>query len=337
MLKKVVPASLVMLALVLATAWLLRAPDALPARYDHADCRRIELIDPRTGQTIVGAEDLALGNDGDTVYVSAHDRRDPAEPDGGLYSFSLWEVAGGGRVKVERLDLRRQPGVVFRPHGFALSPDGRQLAVINRIAEDIAMVEIGALSRVGWRPDRLFEDRRLCRANDLAYRNDGTLEVTLDRADCRPSLADLSPWSQSGSLALLDSATLKIERSRLGFANGLGAGAVAETRRNRLSWAGGHWLELPGGPDNITVAEDGALIVAVHPNLFRLFTVVRGWLDIAPSRILSVDPSGKRYQVLFDDPDGDLFSAATVAIQADVGLVLGSATDRGVLFCEGRR
>jgi len=347
MLKTLVAGFVVLLVVGMTGAWFVRVPDRLPARFGAGDCRRVELIDPRTGRAIVGAEDLALAPDGDMLIVSAHDRRDDAMPNGGLYSLGFWEIGGRSRVEVRALDGPRATGAVFRPHGIALSPDGARLAVINRISEDAAVVETGPLDGSGWHPERVFRAERLCRANDMAWSGNGTLGVTLDRADCQTSISDLLPWSMTGAVGTLGGGTLgggtlgdsglRIDRRDLGFANGLDSGgAVAETRRHRLSWPDGRRLDLPGGPDNLTRTPKGALIVAVHPNLFRLFAAQRGWIAASPSRILRVDPAGKGWEVLFDDPEGRMFSGATVAVVAGGALVIGSATDRGILLCEAR-
>jgi len=56
-------------------------------------------------------------------------------------------------------------------------------------------------------------------------------------------------------------------------------------------------------------------------------------IGAAPSRIVEADPSTGRVDILFDDPKGKTFSAATVAVETRDGLIAGSVLDEGVLVC----
>ena len=53
----------------------------------------------------------------------------------------------------------------------------------------------------------------------------------------------------------------------------------------------------------------------------------------APSRIIKANPQTGAVEILFDDPDGALFSAATVAVEWAGALIAGSVTDEGLLVC----
>jgi len=316
----------------LAAVWVLRPPDAVPARIANGDCRHVAVRDTE-GRGIVGIEDIALAQDGDTLVLSAHDRRDPAMPDGGLYALSLFGL-GGGAAEARRISVT--PGRSFRPHGFALSPDGRRLAVINRPAEGQVEVLTGPFEPRGWYPSGRVGHPRLCRANDLAFADpagDG-LAITIDRESCGLSPADLVPWARTGSVMLANGAGLTTTRRDLAFANGILDGVVAETRGQRLALPGAAPIDLPGGPDNITRAPDGRLIVAVHPKLVFNWFAQQGWRDRLPTRIVAVDPVRRSVEVLVDDVSGEVFSGATVALVAGGRLIAGSAMDHGLLVCE---
>lgn len=315
---------------------LLLGPEpALDGRFAAADCRRIALTDPRTGAPVVGVEDLALAPDGDTVILSAHDRFDPAAP-GGLYALGLGLLGGDGPAALLRLDAPRDGDGLFRPHGIAIDPESGALAVVNRPAPGRARVEVGSIGPTGWSPDWVVDAEGLCRANDLDF-DGGALFVTLDRADCATSLRDLSPWSRTGTVAQLTPETVTVERRDLAFPNGLSRGIVAETRAGMLTWPNGDAMAVPGGPDNILPDGAGGLTVAVHPNLPRLFLTRQGLFERAPSRIVRIAPGGGRPEILFDDPAGEVFSGATVGLLAGRRLLVGSATDEGLLLCEARQ
>lgn len=320
----------------LAALWELSPKSAVPARFDLSECRHLEFADPRTGEPVVGVEDLALALDGETLILSAHDRRDPAAPDGGLYALLLASVGDDGKVPVLRLDALREDGLRFRPHGIAVDPDSGTLAVINRHADGVARVEVGQVGPGGWRPDWAIDADRLCRANDLDFGAEG-LFVTLDRSDCGMSLRDLLPGLGTGAVARLTPDAVLFELSGLSFPNGISAGAVAETRAHAIRWPNGNRLDLSGGPDNLSLDERGGLIAAIHPSLARLFLMREGVFETAASRIIRITAGGGDIEILFDDPTGRTFSAATVGVMAGDRLVIGSATDSGVLLCEPPR
>jgi hypothetical protein len=128
------------------------------------------------------------------------------------------------------------------------------------------------------------------------------------------------------------------------FANGLahrqnGDLVMAATREDALLTLGDDFAEtgriaIPGGPDNLTIADDGDIVAAVHPSLFKLMLTRKFGLGAAPSRIVKADPETGAVEILFDDPKGALFSAATVAIETENGLAAGSVTDEGLLVCQ---
>ena len=49
--------------------------------------------------------------------------------------------------------------------------------------------------------------------------------------------------------------------------------------------------------------------------------------------MLAISPNDGASEVLFDDPKGDLISAATAAAVHDGWLIVGSAFDRGLVIC----
>lgn len=324
------------LLIAVAIAWALVTPARVPARFAPADCRQVGLVDDATGREIVGAEDIVLGPDGDTLILSALDRRDRARPDGGLYAVGLTELGAGPRNVPARPLVAGHDGP-FRPHGIALSPDGGRLAVVNHVSRTIGAIEVGTLDPEGWRPGRRIADPRLCRANDVAFgtAEDGTevLRVTIDRAHCTVSARDLA--GGTGSLAAIRDGDLEILRSGLDFPNGLAAGWVAETRGERLSRPG-RAIAVPGGPDNLGVSGD-RLIAALLPNLMRTWLDLDGGLVRSGSRIVAIDPATGAIETLYDDPRGEQYSGATVGVLAGDRLVAGSATARGVLYCRKAR
>lgn len=318
--------------LVLVGIWALRPPPAVTATIADKSCEHVEVRN-QAGQRVTGIEDLALGPGG-TLVFSAYDRLDPQQGDGALYMLDLFGLSSGAGQAARRISVT--PGRSFRPHGFAIAPGGARLAVINRPKNGDVEILTGPFDGEAWYPNGRIGHPSLCRANDLDYADgsDGTaLHVTIDRGSCGFSPADLVPWAKTGSVILADNGEVRIVRRGLSFPNGIRGKMVAETRGKRLSHADSAVIALPGGPDNITEARDGRLIVAVHPKLIYNWFAQQGWVSNIPSRILAVDVARRNVTVLFDDVSGTLYSGATAAVVSGGTLVAGSATDHGLLVC----
>lgn len=331
MIRIAVAAVIIGLLLTIMISLILRTPSPLPARFALESCRVVELVESDGGDTITGIEDLLLLPDGETLILSALDRRHPAAPDGGLYAVSLSQLAGAAPVIAKRLDRSRDGP--FRPHGIAVSADGRRLAVINHHSDSASSIEIGPLDAGGWQPDRKIIDARFCRANDLIFMaaaESETLRITIDRADCRTSIRDLI--GGTGSIALINGDRVEIEQQGLNFPNGIVESWVAETRARRLSGPHG-MIDLPGAPDNLD-QRDGRITAALHPHLLRTGLFIAGWLKRTGSRIVSIDPASRDIEILFDDPQGRIFAGATAALLVEGRLVAGAARDSGLLYCE---
>lgn len=331
MIRVALAVSVPVLAVAITAVWLFSPPRPMPARFAAADCRHVELHDAESGRDITGAEDIVLAPDG-TLLFAAQDRLDTTGPEGGLYAVDLEDLGTATRAPARPLLGPRGEAGPFRPHGVGLSADGARLAVINHVTKTESVIEVGTLGPGGWRLDRRIADPRLCRANDVVFAPgaEEVLRVTLDRADCTMSLRDLI--GHTGRIARVDGEGLQIERTGLHFPNGLVDDWVAETRGHRLTGPGGAII-LPGGPDNLGLSW-GRIVAALHPNLLRTGLYLAGWVDRLPSRIVAVDPETGAVEVLFDDPEGALFSGATVGVLTGDRLVAGSVRDAGILVCE---
>ena len=326
-------AGAVALALVLFGLWVLTPVEPVSATYAQSDCRVVELIDVDTGHKIAGAEDMALEPNGENVIISAYDRFNPDDPKGGLYRISLWGLDGATWYEATNL-VDRGTGV-FRPHGFALSPSGDRLALINRIADGQAVIEIGDLHSDRWIPERTVSAPMLCRANDLDFlpTEAEALQITIDRADCGMSISDLMPGATTGRVAVWDGVQLQLAKYGLAFPNGISGLLIAETRKNRIFRPTATAIQLPGGPDNLTREDLRTVLVALHPSLRRLWLYLNGLWPWAPSRLARVNVISGAVEVLYDDPTGEQFPAATSAVFAKDMLIAGSVGAEGLLVC----
>lgn len=330
------------------------------AKYAADQCRRVALIDAGTGQAIVGAEDFALDPEAGRLFISAYDRRAVekaarkkanALPQGGVYAVPL-ETLFGSETQVANARSLAAPRDIaggLRPHGLSYDAANHELVFINRVykRDGRKWKMTPRLQRIGANGEMFVGDvvDAPCAANDVLATGDRTF-ASFDHGACdwRAGLENALRLKRSGL------ATVGGERlfERAAFANGLaltlgGEIAMAATRENALLLLKENddyavetgRIALPGGPDNLTLAHGGGIVAAVHPSLHRLALNRRLGIGRAPSRIVKADPDTGAVELLFDDPSGDLFSAATVGVETEDGLVAGSVTDEGVLVCKG--
>ncbi len=327
-------------------------------RYRADECKRVALIDVETGASISGAEDFAYDGAGKRLFFSAYDRRAAEKaakrrqltiPNGGVYSAALSDIFTVGASSISAKPLTA-PGDIaggLRPHGISYDAHNDELVFINRTYQRLnnKWEMLPRLQRIGAGGDAFAGavDDAPCAANDVLVTMQQTF-TSFDhgRCDWRAGIEDIFNLKRSGLALGRDRRVY----DRAGFANGLaqtadGMIAMAATRENTIlllkerSGAVEEFarFDIPGGPDNLSIAGDGDIVAAVHPSLWRLGLNRKMGVGKAPSRIVKVNPDTGAIEILFDDPAGRLFSAATIAVETPYGLVAGSVTDEGVLVC----
>ena len=324
--------------------------------YHISQCARAALIDAENGRRIVGAEDFAIDRDRRILYVSAYDRRAVERavrnrafmlPEGGVYRVSVDDLApADGRLVAATpiVDRDSIPGGL-RPHGVDYDHATGEISFVNRSYQKIhgRWRMTPRIERAGANGETVMAATRRapCAANDLVARS-GAEFVSMDHAACgwRGAAEDLFGLARSGVVAANGEPAFAGAR----FANGValtsaGDLVVAGTRDNALHLLpdadaeAPETIELPGGPDNLTIADDGSLIAAVHPSLILLALDRKLKIGRAGSRIVKVNPESGAVSTLYDDPDGVVYSAATVGAEIGGLLIAGSVTDSGLLVC----
>ncbi|MHA7872599.1 MAG: hypothetical protein ACX939_09645 [Hyphococcus sp.] len=347
------------LALPLAAAMAgCNAEAVAPARYAGDECRRLTIIDERSGDHLRGVEDMALDVSTGRLFMSAYDRRAvekaarrkaPALPQGGVYAVSVDRLFDEEAEAVVAAPLVA-PGEIaggLRPHGLSYDAANQEIVFINRAYQKLhgRWVETPHLQRIGANGEMFVGETQAapCSANDVLVTNQQIL-TSFDHGACgwRATLEDVFKLKRSGLASNHGGSVF----DNAAFANGVthtaeGLIALAATRENALvllkEFSGkleqSARVSLPGGPDNLSISYDGGVVAATHPSLWRLALNRKLGIGTAPSRVVKVDPDTGAVEVLYDDPAGKQFSAATIAVETPAGLVAGSVTDRGVLVC----
>lgn len=333
-----------------------KAGEGLPV-YAADQCRRVALTDAATGALVTGAEDLDFDPRQQEIYISAHDRRaveraanrkGDAPPQGGLYRAPI-AMLGSAATLRPLVDAASIPGGL-RPHGVSFDPSTNDIYFINR-----AYAEVGGKWLMTPQILRADADGAVrsgsdasprCSANDLATLA-GEVVVSFDHVACgwRAGLENFRGSRATG----IETAMGAVAFTGARHANGLvalqdGRLALASTRDKAILILRRHGerftldqaLPTPGGPDNLTLSGDGAIVAALHPSLFSIGLSRGLGLGRSGSRIVRVDPEGGAVTLLFDDPKAALFSAASVAIEESGTLIVGSALDEGLLVCAKR-
>jgi len=278
-----------------------------------------------------------------TAYVSSCRRAASGEPLESGRIFALRPANfSGAPPRSAPLDLSGFEGP-FHPLGLDLfvAPCGeRRLFVVNRGPDASPTVEIFRV-----------EGRRLAHlatlgAGSLVEPNDVAAVAALAcyvtessqlRSGPARSLAIFGGWNR-GRVVYLEPGASRVAATGFGLANGivrLGEGEllVADTLRARgrrfRDLGGGRLEELPGatlprGADNLTLAPDGSVLVAVHANLLALARRRHDPTRPAPTFVGRWGPDGPdKLEPVFAD-DGAKFGGASVAVALPSGLLLGS-------------
>lgn len=304
-----------------------------------AACRTVSVT--ADGQPVIGIEDMALDAARGQAVLSAYDRR--AGTTGGLYLLSLDSLDASTAAVIPLATGLRPAGIDLRAE-----PDGsRSLLAINRHEDGSATVERYRLDGAALTHQGTTTSPLLCRANDVAILDGDRFLFTSSHGGCGwgAVIKDNVFGGRHGFVGLVENGDARVLIGGIGFANGLLPDpgrdrlTVAATREDallvyRLSdpQAPPQRIAVPGGPDNLTTAPDGRLLVALHPSPFRLALHRYGWPggSAAPARVAALGPAGLEIPV---DEDGERFPAATVALSWGERLVVGSVTAPGLLIC----
>ncbi len=253
-------------------------------------------------------------------------------------------------------------------------PDGREtLAVINRRYQReqptspwalTTTLEVFTLEDQNLSHETTVASGQLCRTNDVLALSETKFLVSRDHGACTglgALMEDVFGLDRSKILRISlrdqddETPTIDLAADGIAFANGLALDAkngvvyVAATRgESVLTYRLEDLLQTPpakpvarfatkAGPDNLSWSQEDHLIVALHPSLWRLGFYRKRWLGVtqAPSQIVSVDLTDQTLTSLFSGTEGEHFSAATVGIQTNGLLIMGSVAETGVMVCVG--
>ena len=307
-------------------------------------CRRID--------GLMGPEDLALTREG-RLIVSCDPRLESSAERRNGAIVALWPNA-----PEERAVLWDGAGKEFRPHGldYFIDPGTGEeylFVIDHRGTHDAVM--IFRLSGTALRLVREVLASDTTSLNDLSAVSTDQFYVTSDHNSKSRLAKACSDYLRlpAGYVLYFDGIRLRPVASSINYANGIAVDRdkrhvyVASMLREKIiqferdPQTGGlrrqGEIRLRGSPDNITLGEDGALVVAIHPRILDLARQRSNRTWRAPSEILHItrDAHTQAHScvTIYADP-GQHLSAASAAVMAGGRLFVGSVYDDHLVICD---
>lgn len=328
-----------------------------------------EVVERRPGtcriiEGVFGPEDIIYDAASGWAYVSSQDRR--AALNGAAVPGAIHRYRPGQPESL--VNLTPEATIDFRPHGISIAQtaDGKgRLFVVNhpggnlfdrredwpenRPRHTIEIFDLidGQLNHAATHADALIRT-----PNDIAALDSQRYFFTNDHGAThgwKRTVEDYlrRPWSD---IVYYDGSSYHVAGSGLNYANGIALSAdraqlyVAEVTRNRMreyavdtntgELSEMRRFDVGFGVDNISVdADDGALWLAGHVNLFAFLGHARNQDKRSPSVAVRLEPSDHAsLETVFMD-DGSLLSGASIAVRAGDYLLIGAVFERHLVEC----
>ena len=353
-------AILTMLGVVIAAGVAYSLSNVIPASGVFVDLQP-KLVDQCMRVDVApGTEDVVIDPDLNAAFISAADRRawfnevasggaalPPAAPTNGVYLMDLAEPHAVRRVSPDGMED-------FLPHGISLwrGPNGeKRLFVVNHAssgAEIVEIFDIGADGALAHLESISFD--AMHSPNDLVAVGPRAFYATNDRGfkEGLMSLVEAYMAMPFSDVVYYDGEQGRVVAEDLVYANGINQSAdgskiyVAEFLKRRISVfdrdpSSGALslvkrLKTNTGPDNIDVAEDGALWIGGHTKVFEFLAHAEDESAIAPSHVVRLDPETGENRDVFIDIGGVINGSSVGAVSGNM-LVVGAVFDGHVMVC----
>lgn len=345
---------LLVFVLGLAAFGVYMASNLIPASGVLADLKPLLVDKCQRIDVAPGTEDATIDPDTNLVYVSAGDRRAWFANSGaahaatnGIYAFSLDDPSDLRRVSVDG-------PTDFLPHGIYLwrgEGGAKRLFVINHPQSGEEIVEIfDVVEDGGLRHAESVSFEAMHSPNDVVAVGPRQFYATNDRGYTEGLMSTLEAYLALplSSLVYFDGASGSIAAKGLVYANGVNQSADGRTvyvseflgRKIRVfdrdadtgALVSRRTIPVNTGPDNIEVAQDGALWIGGHSRVFDFLKHAEDASAIAPSHVIRVDPQSGQSRDVFISTEGEINGSSVGAVWNDT-LIVGAVFDGWVMKC----
>ena len=295
---------------------------------------------------IDGPADIVIDRPTKRAFIASHNVREK-NARGSIHVFDLENplAASGWRDQTNGLPED------FEPHGLSYFEDGdmRRLFVVNLANNAIERFSVGTNGTL--QHLETIQMPELSSPNDIVAIGPRSFYVTNDEMAGRASLlGDLHflTRAQTGAVYVYDDGDWRVAAEQIRFANGLAYRAVddllyvSETTGNAVSVFRRDVadnslnylkkINLPAFPDNLSVSDDGTILVAAHPKPLSVPLHRANESLHSPSAVYEIDDTGEASLVYQNG--GEEISASSVAARLDDKLIIGALYDRKFLICD---
>ena len=303
-----------------------------------------------------GPEDLALQRSSKWLYVSSHDRRH-AELTGQLFAIDLSKP--DAELKPQALHVQYPPN--FKPHGMSLVELGGKLRLyvvshpLLEAAGEKHTIEVFEGVGLNFTHVQTLKSPLLDSPNDVQALPDGRIFVSNDHSGAGParrlwddllrnktsriSYFDGKDWSYigrpvaggNGVLLNKESGKEYIYRSAF-FENAVIKYEILKTEQGATDLHEVARINVASGPDNLELDEQGNMLVAVHPSVFRFLRHLASPSQKSPAQIMKINLANQQVEKVYAN-DGSEISAASTAVVLDKRMILSQVFDDFLLVC----
>ncbi|MCP5185164.1 MAG: SMP-30/gluconolactonase/LRE family protein [Pseudomonadales bacterium] len=291
---------------------------------------------------VTAPEDIVIDHLSGTAYISSFGGTNP-----GIHAVILdgsnpvpiaLELDGAGDLLPLGLSLWREPD---RPP---------QLFAVDMRSPRVVIFELTAPTTLKF--VRSVRHALIRHPNDVAAAGPDAFYVTNTHASPPGGFSRIAETLlrlELGNVVFFDGTDARIAASDIGYANGVALSrdgnhvfvastATAEVFRFRRMTNGqlvdDGSVPTPGLADNIDIAPDGLLAVALHPRSLDAMAHMANPARPAPSRIVSLQPDLRAApEVLYEDDGGEI-SAASVGARYGDRLLIGAVRAGHFLDCQ---
>lgn len=234
------------------------------------------------------------------------------------------------------------------PHGIHVRKlrDKIRLWVVNHKKEidsiEVFDFENGALSLVN-----SIESEFYINSNDIVSIDDEKFYLTHDHGSLNSFLRAIENFSRLGRgyVTFYDGKKVKKVLSNLSFPNGIvtidDKIYIAQMLSKKVSifrvqkdfsLTKQEEIALPYAPDNISVKDQDNLLIATHPQLFKLKAHAKIENELSPSSILNLNITSQKLKEVYTNT-GEELSGSSVAVASEKDIFIGNIYGDYILKC----